>query len=160
MPVVHQTAGLRVNNLTVCIVDGNLFALFLLTFHVLHVAQCQLWNLVVLVQLQQFPDFPFQFVGINQFVHQLHLDQLVLFCQCHKAVCIGVQRIDRNLTALRYVVQHHLPDTCHISRHLLAVRLTHLVGSHHLRGTLVFAHLAELILHAELSQQVLDEVWR
>ena len=62
------------------------------------------------------------------------------------------------MATLGNVVEHHFPDAVDIGCNLFAVGLAHVVGGHHLRGTLILAYLTELILYAKLSQQVLDEI--
>ena len=91
MSVAGQTASLRINDFAVSIVNGHLVAILLVAFHVLHVSQCQLWYVSILVELQQLLDFTLHLVGIYQLVNQLHLHQFALFCQRYKAVSISVQ---------------------------------------------------------------------
>ena len=113
---------------------------------------------LILVKLQQFLDFTFNLVGVHQFVHHLHLNQLLLFAKCEETIGVGIQRINADFAALRNIVEHHFPDACHIGGNLLAVRLAHLIGGHRFRSTLVFANLGQLVLYAKLSQHVLQEV--
>ena len=157
---IRQAASLGVDDFAVGIIDGNLFALVFLAFHTFHISQCQLLDVVFLVNLQHLLDFAFHLVGIDQLVDHLHLDVVLGFSQRYESVGIGIQRIDGNLTAVGDFFQHDLPDAVDVGRHLFTVGLAHAVGSHHFGCALVFAHLAKLIFHAKLGQKVLHEIRR
>ena len=103
-------------------------------------------------------DFTFHFVSIEQVVDEFHAYEFLLIAESHIAVGVCVQRIDGNLTTLGDVAQHHLPDAVQISLCLFTVVVTHLVGSHHLHSTLVFAYLHSLEFNTELGKQVFDVV--
>ena len=74
MSVLCQTTSFRIDDVAIGIVDGYLVALLLLAFHVLHISQRQLWDVLIFVQFQQLLDFVLYLVGIYQLVNQLHFD--------------------------------------------------------------------------------------
>ena len=88
---IHEAAGFRVDDFAVGVIDGNLFALVFLAFHAFHISQCQLVDVVLLVNLQHLLDFTFHLVGIDQLVDHLHLDVILGLSQRYETVGIGIQ---------------------------------------------------------------------
>ena len=74
MLLLQSTSCLRVNDITIGIVNSDFLTILLLTLHVNHVRQRELLDMVVSVNLQELLDFPFYLVGIHQLVDQLDLD--------------------------------------------------------------------------------------
>ena len=158
MFLLQQAARFRIYDFAVGIIDGNLVALLLLVFHVLHVRYSQLCDVVLLLYLEHVLDFLLHLVSIEQFAHQFHLHVVGRIAQRDATVSVGIQRVRGNLQTCRDILQHDVPDAVDVGGHLFTVSIAHLVGGHHLRGTLVLAHLAELVFHAELGQQVFQEI--
>ena len=91
MTLRQHASCLGINDFTIGIIDGNLFALFLLVGHIGHLVQCQLVDMLVLINLQTLLDFAFHLVGIEQLVDQFHAHQFLLAAKCYIAVSISVQ---------------------------------------------------------------------
>ena len=157
MSLVNGIASCTIDDISVGIVNGNLFAFRLLIGQGSYLSDAHLVDVVVLVNLQEFLYLCLDLVGIEQLVNQFHADILVRIGKRDEAVGIGVQLVNGEVAAGTDLLGDILPDTIDIGLRLFAVLITHLVASEHLSSTLIRPHLGNLNLHAELAEQVFHE---
>ena len=154
---IHGIAVVFIYNISISIIDSNLVATIFLILHIEHIAQTELWNVGVGIDVEAFLDDVFHFISIHGLVDEAQFDELLCIGQIHETIGVCVERVGRNLTAGRYVFEHYLPYACHIGSHLFAVSFAHAVGSHLLWCALVFSYFAEFKLNAKLSEQIFVE---
>ena len=157
MASTHEDSlGRLVYDVAIGIIYGNLLAIILL-LHELHVADADLADALVLVNLEQLLHLGFHLVVIEQAVDELQLLQGFGTFEHHQTVGIGIQRVYRDLTAIADGFHHIAPEAIDVSLCLLAVGVAHAVLGIHFSCTLIFSHLDDLHLDAHLGQQILHE---
>ena len=151
----QQVHGVVIYDIAVGIVDGNLLSVILfLRLDVEHVRECQLWNLIILVEFQAILDFCFDLLGEQYLVDEFGFDIILGIGESHDAVVSQlVQVFGFHLTTLGNLLQPVVPDTVQISLTLFTVVFAHARQSVALHITLIFTYFGHLVFDAEFVVQ-------
>ena len=154
---VHQIRGLIVHDAAIGIVDGNLLAVvFLFRLHVEHVAQGELVDIVVLVDLQTLLDLCLDLLGEHHLVDQFGCHIVLCVSEAHDAVVSKlVQGFSLHLAALGHLLQPVVPDTVQVGSALLAIVFAHTRLGVSLHITLILTYLGHHVFDAEFVVKTL-----
>ena len=149
---IQQVHRLAVHDAAIGVVDGNLIPVVVtLGFHVQHVCECQLVDIIVLADLQAFLDLGLEFLWEQNLINELRR-QVVVGIGKREDTVVGhlVQLLRADLTALADLLQPVLPDAVQIGSALLTVVVAHARQGVALHIALIFTHLSSQILHTDL----------
>ena len=154
---VHQIRGLIVHDAAIGIVDGNLLAVvFLFRLHVEHVAQGELVDIVVLVDLQTLLDLCLDLLGEHHLVDQFGCHIVLCVSEAHDTVISKlVQGFSLHLAALGHLLQPVVPDTVQVGSALLAIVFAHTRLGVSLHITLILTYLGHHVFDAEFVVKTL-----